>query len=179
MRMARGHSGVTLLELVIALTILVIAVLAFVSSIYQSSMLQQTGRERAVAYNAARSQIEKMRSVPLGEVYARYNANPDDDPGGKGSAPGPQFDIEGLASLPAERVGRVFFPEAGVPPTLREDVRDPAFGMPDGRDLNRDGVIDSSSHARDYRILPVSVVLAWQGVRGRHTLRMDALLTAK
>jgi prepilin-type N-terminal cleavage/methylation domain-containing protein len=177
--MAPGRHGYSLLEVVVALAIVTVAILALAGSIYQSNLLQQSSGERMIAYNAARSLIEKMRSVPLSEVYARYNASPGDDPGGSGTAAGPFFDVQGLVAPGGGRVGCVRFPEAGSPATLREDVRDAAFAMPEGRDLNRDGQIDSASRAGDYAILPVRIELAWEGVRGRQKLEFNALLTEK
>ncbi len=172
-------AGVTLVELVVALAVLAIAVLALLSAIYQSNLLGQATRERTVAYNAARQQIELIRGLPVHEVYGRYNADPGDDPGGKGAAPGPEFDVPGLAARPGARVGRISFPEAGVPPSLREDVCDASFGMPRGRDLNRDGRIDALPRAGDYRILPMRITLTWEGVSGRQRLEMGMLLTEK
>ena len=85
-------------------------------------------------------------------IWALYNADPADDPGGAGTAPGAAFDVAGLAPQlgdPDGMVGQVVFPE--VAGALREDVADERLGAP--RDLNLDGAVDAANHAGDYRVL--------------------------
>jgi len=56
-----------------------------------------------------------------------------------------------------------------------EDTVDADLGMP--RDLNGDSVVDDQNHADDYIILPVRVVIRWQGMFGERSLRVVTMLT--
>ena len=44
---------------------------------------------------------------------------------------------------------------------LREDYQDADWGMP--RDLTGDSIIDAENHAHSYILLPVRVLIEWQG----------------
>jgi len=120
--------------------------------------LRETGR----AIEASRSLIEEMRGQPFDEIWARYNADPADDPGGPGTAPGAAFAVAGLAPVPGDPdgfVGQVVFPAIGG--ELREDAVDVRLGAP--RDLNLDGGVDAFDHSGDYAVLPVLVRVEWRG----------------
>lgn len=169
----------TLLEVVLALGILVMGLLTLSAAMHGARGVNKAAKEQVSAFNAARNQLEKLRNERFVDVYARYNVDPADDPGGPGAAPGAEFDVPGLMPMPGKRVGRIVFPEKGSPPALREDVEDPVFGMPKGRDLNRDGVIDGAPRAGDYRILPVRVLLEWKDARGTRRLELNAFLSEK
>ena len=75
--------------------------------------MSRTNNEKGVATQAAREVIEQLRSVEFREAFARFNANPADDPPGPGRAPGSRFEVAGLDPLPqdADRlVGAILFP---------------------------------------------------------------------
>jgi len=113
----------------------------------------------------------------LADICALYNADPDDDPGGFDTAPGPFFEVEGLDPRPGDVDGAVG--EIIMPTTdgfdLREDVVDDQIGTP--RDLDLDGVIDSADHSADYLILPVLVRLEWRGSTGDRVMSFKTILT--
>ncbi|HVR85773.1 MAG TPA: type II secretion system protein [Planctomycetota bacterium] len=197
----RGSSqnrGITLLELVIAVSILSVALLALMSSVITSTSLQATSREKVIAYNAARQVIEQMRSTPnFSDIYKNYNAasNPNQNTFNVGEfktldgTTGIQWinnDLgvkgTGLQPMPGVPVGQIFFPsDANL--LLREDFytidQSPnkeiatVLGMgPLGKDLNRDGTIDSNDHSLDYKILPVLVRIQWQSA-GKRPMKID------
>jgi len=176
---ARREAGLHLIEVTVASGILLIAIVGALGTLFHARRVKAAVREKLLAQDAARAVLEKLRGERLEDVYALYNEDPVDDPTGAGKAPGPWFDVEGLTAPPGRRVGRVLFPENGSPKSLREDVRNPAFGMPAGMDLNRDGRIDSAPHASDYKILPVRIVLEWKGLGGEGRLERSAFLTRK
>ncbi|MBI2933405.1 MAG: hypothetical protein HYY16_17310 [Planctomycetes bacterium] len=178
----KARAGVTLFELMIALVVLVTALFGLLSAILAATSLQQSTREQTLAYNAARKKLEEMRNQTFAEVYARYNADPSDDPGGAGTGPGNTFTVDGLTSPNGQPVGRIVFPEAGAgggPAGLREDVDDPEMGMPGGRDLNGDGVIDTNAHNADYKLLPVRIVVAYAGLKSGAEIRVNSLVAEK
>lgn len=204
-REAAGGSrsgGFTLIEIVIALSVLVVAASIFYQMLLGTSRLRQTNHQNALAADAARVVIEEMRNVPFLEIYKRYNEDPADDPGGAGTGPGNLFDVAGLEALdgaPGGKAGKITFPslfieatpgpapgkkKLGVPGggggtpagwQLRENYVDDSLGMP--RDLNGDNVVDELNHASDYILLPVRVQVSWQGPAGKRTLEMVSQLS--
>lgn len=173
------RAGSLLVEALIALVVLVTAVLAF-SRTATAGMQQQRGvLQRATAVAAAEELLEALRDVPVGEVFARYNATEVDDPA-LGTSPGPAFDVPGLrAPEDAEDglPGRVLFPvqpAAGGELELREDLEAVRFGLP--YDLDGDGAVESADVASTYRLLPVAVRVRWRAQRGVQEIELRTWL---
>jgi hypothetical protein len=180
-RRARARrAGVTLLELLIALTAMVIGMLGFAQVMASSATVNALSHETALAREAGRRTIELLQSEEFAQVYALYNSNPADDPiGGPGSAPGSGIDVAGLQPMEGDvdgLVGEILFPtsDVGGVLALREDVRSVAFGTP--RDLNGDGVTDGLDHASDYQLLPVVVRFQWRSSKGTARFELRTLL---
>jgi type II secretory pathway pseudopilin PulG len=170
----------TLIEVMIAFALLSVALLGFVKVVVFSTSNTDTQRESTTAKEAARQAIEMLQAQDFREVFLLYNDDPNDDPGGPGTAPGSAIDVEGLLPVAGAvngAVGRIIFPtEVGDmgDVELREDAFDNALGMP--RDLNGDGAIDSVDHADDYQLLPVRIRFEWTGKGGRANLEVKTLL---
>lgn len=189
-----ARSGLSLVEIVVALSVLVVAASIFCQMLLSTARLRHLNRENTLAADAARVVLERMRNEPFLEIYRDYNVDPKDDPGGNATGPGNLFDVVGLQPLedaPQGRVGRITFPDMAVqvsgggggggglggkkvggggaaPPVtqwhLREDVADAGLGMP--RDLNGNNVIDTANHSSDYLVLPVRVTIEWKSNAG-------------
>lgn len=174
-RAARSRRGMSLLEVLISIAVLVIGLSGFLQAIVTTSALESVAGEQAAAAAAARATVEQLRATPLAQVFARYNASIQDDPLGVVS-PGATFDVEGLRPRPgAAAVGRIRLPvAAGAPTALREDLVDAELGLP--LDLDVDGVIDATDHAADYRLLPVVVVVEWESRRGPASFELRTIL---
>ncbi len=165
--------------------ILLVAISLFSSALVAMFEQREISRERFLASEAVRSEFERMRNEEIGDVYALFNEDPEDDLLGPGTAPGSRFDVFGLdplADAPDGLAGEVLLPyvnvaEPGMPPVweLREDMEWESLGMP--RDLNRDNVVDAVDHSEDYVLLPVEARVEWVGRFGRKELRMYTLLT--
>jgi len=172
------RAGFTLLEIVMAMTFLVVGLLAFVEAIVISAASAEGAREQALASQQVRAIIEQMKAQPISQVFRLYNAAPGDDPGGAGTAPGPNFGVAGLNAARDDvdgQVGEILFPiTPGNPSVLREDLFDPRFATP--RDLDGDGKIDSADHSGNYRLLPVVVRARWLGRAGVTTYTAKTLL---
>ena len=170
------QGGWSLLEVVVAVLILMIILACFSQGLATSTALERVTRERGVAREAAQAKLEELRATAFGEVLARYDALPGNDPDpGTGPSPGAHFDVEGLRPRPDDpdgHVGEILFPvtEFGE---LREDLELPRLGMP--RDLTGDQFQDDLDHAVDYRLLPVLVRVEWQGA-SRASLEMVTVL---
>lgn len=168
-RVAGVRAGFTLLEVTIAMAVLAIAYTGYSKSVISSMQAARANRESALASAAARQVIAELQASPFDQVWALYNDDGADDPGGAGTAPGPHLDVQGLEAVQGDADGmalEVMLPAtivAGVP-QLREDVNNIPLGCP--RDLTGDGVIDANDHASDYQILPVMVRVRWRGQAG-------------
>lgn len=188
MKPRRRVTGVSLLELVIAMAVLAFALMALMSSISSSSTLQQNTREKVIAYNAAREIVEQLRAATFSEVWARYNSTTADDPV-SGVKPGNTFHVAGLnmpkvgpaspttwrgANNVPDGYGFITWPEkAGA---LDETFVDATMGMP--RDLNRDGVVTGA--ITTYDILPVKITVRWQTLGGTDfQIEVNTFITEK
>lgn len=158
-----------LIEVLVAAVILSTALLALLSVSVHSIRLDGVTRESGLAVDAARTKFEELRAEPLSDIFARYNADPTDDPGGANTAPGRKFAVVG-AQHGLTGIGEVIFP-TNASGELREDMNLPELGMP--RDLNGDGKVDAVDHRDDYIILPVRVRMTWYGASGER----DQLIT--
>jgi prepilin-type N-terminal cleavage/methylation domain-containing protein len=177
-RAARPRAGFSLLEIMIAISVLTLAVVGATGSILAGNRMQRVNRESAVAEDAVRQVLESMRGSVLATTFARFNATTADDPAGVVS-PGATFAVEGLSAPPENPgapVGTIVFPAVDVGGVweLHEDVVDAELGMP--ADLDGDGAIDGEDHSDDYRILPVRVQVQWSGVSGTRTLTVETVL---
>ncbi len=161
----------------IALSVLSIGLLAHglltVNSLTQSGL----NRERRLALEGLRSQLEVMRSWDFSECFQAFDPSTSNDPPG---APGARFDVLGLEpTRPGDRVGSIVFPVGpdllgSTDPVLREDLADPALGLP--ADLDGDGSIDNLPKNERYVRIPVILEAKWQGVRGEHSVRVATWL---
>jgi type II secretory pathway pseudopilin PulG len=176
----RAAAGFTFVELVVGMAVLATAVLILSSVVGSLAQQRTVNRETALAVAAARNVLETLRSEDFGLVFARYNADPADDPGGAGSAPGARFAVPGLAPTTDAAdglTGEVQFPSVAGPGgvELREDVELRVLGMP--RDLSGDHVIDAADHGEGYFILPVQVRVRWQSPNGPRAYAMATQLS--
>jgi prepilin-type N-terminal cleavage/methylation domain-containing protein len=173
----RSRTGVTLVEIMVVIAIMTVSMSIFAQTLAASSRMDPIANETMLAAEGARVMLERMKAQPFADVFALYDADPTDDPGGPGSAPGSTFSIEGLAPATiGGTVGVIQFPV--INGALREDAADERLGTP--RDLNADGVIDAANHRPDYKILPIRVRVEWAsqcGRAGRRSLEMYAMFS--
>ncbi len=181
----RTRTGMSLLELVVATMIAVVAMVIFSRMAAAIASQRSINRENAIAADATRDLLETMRNEDFGLLFARYNGDPSDDPIATGPAPGPSFDVPGLRAItgdPDGQVGEILFPSidlsapgAGVPSLeLREDLVDDVLGTP--RDLNGDSIVDALDHTDDYYILPLTIQLRWEGRFGEREFVTTTML---
>jgi len=169
-------SGFTVIEVLLAAIILVVAMVGAVGTVSQITMLGEANRESTVAYQGSRAMLEFLHASTFEQIVPRFNTDPGDDPDGVGTAPGMNFDVPGLSVRRDDAdgmVGRVLLPLA-PDGTLREDLNAPDFGMP--RDLNGDGAIDGNDRTFDCILLPIRVQVQWTGMSGNREVEFSTLL---
>ena len=173
----RSRGGFTLVEVIVAATVLVIGCLGLSGAITSSARLMELNRERGLAHEAARAQLELLENTAFAEVFARFNATAADDPAA-GSSPGRNFAVAGLNSVRGDAdglPGEVIFPTVGnLGLQLTEAYADARFRMPG--DLNGDGVTKAGAMTGAYTVLPVRVRVRWRGPTGNSTLDLDTVL---
>ncbi len=156
------------------MAILTVSATIYAQTIASSRRLEPIAIEKALASEAARTAIERIRAQPIDQVLALYDADPANDPDGAGTAPGATFAVEGLTpSAGGAAVGRIEFPL--VDGRLAEDLVDDMFGFP--RDINGDGAIDALDHRADWVLLPVRVRVEWTPRGGAGSTREFEIYT--
>lgn len=177
-RRAGSTSGLTLLELTVGIAVLLVGVLGFSRSLLSIGNSSQKQREMTRATQAVREVMERIAAESFPQAFRSFNADPDDDPGGAGTAPGSRFAVPTLNALPGDPnglAGQVIFPTFDASPgQLREDVVSPDLGTP--RDLNGDGVVDGADHSLDYKLLPVIVRVRWRNAAGPGEFELKTML---
>ena len=180
-RKFRREAGFTLTEVLLALSVLVVAVGGTLGTLSAYVRLDEQTAQRSVALRAAEQQLERLRSEPFGELFERYNADPTDDPVGLLPSPGEHFAVAGLDVQPGDLdgfVGRILMPEdPATPGTLREDLVNQDLGTP--IDLDLDGIIDAADHTLDHVLLPVRVEVRWAGPAGLQSVTLDSTIAPR
>jgi hypothetical protein len=87
----RAEAGLALVEVMISLLVVAVATLGGVSWTMAGVNLDVENRETRAANDVMRRVVEELSAVPFEEVYARFNDDPADDPGGVGTAVGGEF----------------------------------------------------------------------------------------
>lgn len=166
------REGWTLLELVIALSVMLVAFGGVTMATLRAGTQKREASQTLAATEAALEVIGELKRTPLDEVFARFNENGDDDPDGPGTAPGSGFEVQGLRAPDGvgERVGIIEFPGDGM--TLLESDVDVRLGMP--RDLNGDG--DAVDSVTDYELLPVRIRVRWSSPSGQREIALVSTL---
>jgi len=192
--------GTTFIELMVVMAISAVVASMFSRMVLTSSGVRQVGRENGMAADAAQGLLEKIRNQPYRDIFALYNNDPSDDPGGAGTAPGNRFPVQGLKVAAGVQDGchlEVILPQlapgtpcqltgtkwnyddkSGLEPELtwelREDYNIEDLGFP--RDLNGDSMIDAENHAADYIILPIMIRVEWEGRQGLRRYEISTML---
>ena len=172
---SRGQRGSSLVEVVVAVAVTLVGLLAFGRTMTESLQLGEQNRQIALATAAAQRAVEELYAADFARVFALYNEEPEDDPDGSGTAPGAQFVAEGLVAADgSDAKGTISFPvPQGAPGELREDLNLAKFQP---FDLDLDGATDAADHAADYQVLPVRVQIQWMDGKAQRELTVATIL---
>ncbi len=180
-RRAGKRAGFLLIEGVVGLALLTLAFSVVLTVLVSYGRNVEANRDAARCQQAVRALLEEMQVVSISQVFATYNSDPADDPGGAGTAPGNLFQVAGLEAADGSTlVGAIDFPaviNGGGDLVLLEDIVDKGMSMP--RDLNADGIVDSLDHSADYVLLPVRLRVAWVDSAGERSFVINHLLSVR
>ncbi len=99
---AKGSGGYSLIELILATSVLAVASVSTVAVISFSSRMARENKEFAAAKNLAQKKVEVMRACEFSEIFARFNSTYTDDPP-TGMSPGSFFYIHDTMNYADER----------------------------------------------------------------------------
>ncbi|MHC4779976.1 MAG: type IV pilus modification PilV family protein [Planctomycetota bacterium] len=175
----RAEAAFSLIEVMVAASILAVALVGLVSALLSSMHLRQLNKEKAVARNAAERALSAIRGMPdIVQAYGRFG----------GGGPEEGFDVFGLAAVPGQQVGRVIVwrrkngappdPQSALPWTApdllaaRNSMGTP-FPLPmvgmegaastDYLDTDGDGGVDATDTPS---LMPVTVRVRWRSRTG-------------
>jgi len=160
----RARRGFTLIELTIAMSMLMIAMVSAASTTMRMHSLRKQNRDRIVVQNAMRSMGERIQA----QSYRASFLDPDTWSAkmlatyGAGGTVGSTFEVD-LLNEPGPGV---------LPGSIRivtdETATDAALGMELGmpRDLNGDGDALDTDVTGTACILPVTLDIQWRSARG-------------
>ena len=158
------RGGFTLVELSLAMTVLVVALVSISAATLRAHSLRRQNREHTLAHSAIRSISERIHSFS----YITVEKTPDTwvqdmlATYGPGGTVGNTFDVEELNPVGAGgTVGTILF-------VTDETQTDAAVGAELGlpRDLNGDLDAVDNDVTGDARILPVVINISYQGGSG-------------
>jgi hypothetical protein len=176
----QGTAGSAMLDVVMGCTVLTIAVLGALSVIPGAAQMQNGLCEREEAQLVLQRIAEEVFRESPTEAFVEFNSSGMDDFDGPDTGHGPEFDLQG--SIPTSNgsaLGRVILPHYTIngfgEARIFEDTIDPLLGMP--CDLDGDGVVSTGGvPPEDLLILPVRLVIEWEGVGGRQHIETRFIL---
>jgi len=166
MKSSCQQDGFSYIELMVSLVIVTVGIMGIMATTTSSFKLTNISKRETLAMNAAQQMIETIRNdANFAQIYANYNTDAADDPGGAGLSPGANFAVTGLSVAATDAdgmAGRISFPDVNVGGVLqlREDIVNAEWGMT--YDFRYDGVTDVGvDHKGDYTLLPVGAFVEW------------------
>ncbi len=180
----RSVGGFSLLEVMVALSVLIIGLVGLLAVIASTTRLNALSRENLVARRSAERMLESMRNTPWKDIFKHYHLKANDayTPAASVSAVahGPDFEVEkndaGLQVLrPLSgdadgKCGKIYFPTDASGSDLLEKGSGAFVGSGADLDLDRNGLIDTTDVSKDYKLLPVRLVIEWEGISGPRSL---------
>ena len=169
MNQTKQYRGFSYLETLVAAAVLAIGFLALASATASGTSAMLSNEENARAAAAARQALEELENsdTPFEQLFAEYTTGleiPDTD--GRTKPLDRTWKVKGIASTGAATV-RLDFPMS------KTGQLDEAVAQ---RDLNGDGEITEGNRGADYKILPVTITVTWQGTSGPRTIEVQTLL---
>ena len=164
---SRREGGLSMVELMIVMVILVVALLGFVFGLGVS--VQDVGASRLsyVAMSAARSKVEELKGYDFNNFYADF---------GPCSA-GQEFEVSYAEEGNTYRLETSDGGVSGLVVFCVDETAIPGdFGWVSSYDLNGDGDSSDNDVSGRYKILPVIVRVTWMDAYGERDVEMKSIL---
>lgn len=164
---ARDVRGFTMIEVSLALTVLVVALVATTASNLRMQSLRRSNHDRVIAQNAVQAITERIQAIGRAGSH---------DPAGfavhvttalaNGGELGALFDVPGLT--PTQGSTRAGSIQVLTNETSTDAALGVQLGMP--RDLNGDGDAADGDVSANAHVLPVVVSVRWHGSSGDRSI---------
>lgn len=152
-RPVSARDGFSLVDVCVALFILAIALGALIGSVFFAMRLEQANEETAAASQTMRTMVERINAMPFADVYAAYNADPEDDPD-------PGVDYLALLTAGIENPLLAMNQQGGPAVKVVFPADEPGGVKPAANDT----------------VLPLTLRLAWEGASGPRSVEMSTFL---
>ncbi|HLX62365.1 MAG TPA: prepilin-type N-terminal cleavage/methylation domain-containing protein [Planctomycetota bacterium] len=157
--------GMTILEVLVAMAVLAVGLMAVISAIMSTSELSLANQEELLAVNVVRQKLAEIKDTPFISIFSQYG------PG----TPNATVDVSSLqAGTLQNGVLNIVFP-VNAAGRLDETVVDAELGMP--QDLNGNGVSTDTDVSSTYTVLPVRIHVQWTSRTGARELSLNTMLT--
>lgn len=177
MMMKRRTRGFTLLEVMIAVLVLVLAIFGVLAAINTSAISRQLSVDTERAAHIMQTELEKWRGFPTN--IAAQGIWTAVDSGGNANTPEASF------SIGKDETGKPLLAKGvGVVRLLSEAEAETAFGLGAGTlDLDGDGTNgedDANSDRTQYQVVPLRITLTWTSISaGPRTAQTETILYPK
>lgn len=159
--MSRQDEGFSLLEATLSTTILAVGLLSLWGTIVYGSRSNLAAEQKKKAVDAAAARIEFLKAQPFSRLVEDYGA-------GNGTG-ADRFAVPALSSDTSVASGQILLYLDETNPT-----GEAGLGLP--RDLNGDGDSTDDDVTGSYRLVPVKVVVSWEGSFGPQQVEVRTLL---
>jgi type II secretory pathway pseudopilin PulG len=163
----QGIAGMTMVELMIVMVILVVALLGFVFGLGVTVQDVSASKQSYVALNAARSKIEEMKGQRFRSLYTDFG------PGSGSDSFVVTYEEEGktftLESPSGGDAGQITF-------CVDETAISGDYGWVSTYDLNGDGDSTDADVSLNYKLLPVVIRVSWVDVYGSRDIEVKTIL---
>lgn len=169
--------GMTMVEVVVAAGVFIVAAGGIVMLTASMERHDRLIYELELAESTARRVVEDIRYRGLdsfADLYAQYDSDPDNDPDGNGTAPGPTLSdltVLGMQAASDSPTGQL----VEIVMHTNETEVNAVHNLP--RDLNGDGDADDVDVSGDYGILPFTVRIHWINQGTSAETQMETLVT--
>ncbi len=161
-RQGQGRRGLTLLEVIIAMTVFMILLSALTSTILGAHLLRRTEQHRQLAESAIHSMGEDIRGTAIVSLQGS-------DPWAASivsAFDGRTFDVNGLTPIEgAVSTGTI---QIVTDETITDVEIGSDLGLP--RDLDDDGSADNADAVDTAVLLPVVLRVDWRGPKGDRSI---------
>jgi len=153
------NKAMTLVEVMIALSILAIGIMSVMSALISITALENNNHSEIIAVNVARQKLVEIQTAPFGSAFALFG-------------PGSSAATFSVDQLQGGR-GRIIFP-VNASGKLDETVVDANLGMP--QDLNGNNLSTDTDVTGSYTVLPVRIHLQWVSTSSLGELNLNTML---